>query len=322
MSHAAFASPATSSPGASTSSGHVSGAIDVFTVKSLVVPVLSAPALTIEHCDRLLALLLEHEAQSVNAYAEGLRADYLSHRATWHEFISDQGRLREHWARMGKPIGASSSIVAAIADNYAPPPEFRCPPPDASIDRKLGAMASWLKSLKGIKDLDAIIARTTPEELSRQVEKLNEHYRALLGTANAPYRERIRVSTQRSKSLDTLDVHTRVTNGLLSDYAAFTRALSRSRAMIRAAEGLIVVRRWQLRHGRDDAPPSLDAAAKEAGLPSLPVDPYDGRPIRLADVNGQPTVYAIGPDGKDDGGRIDGDRSPDSGDLLLRLPGS
>ena len=183
-------------------------------------------------------------------------------------------------------------------------------------------MASWMKSLKGIKNLDAIIARTTPEELSRQVEKLNEHLSRIAGHGERPVSRAHSSVNERPKSLDTLDVHTRVTNGLLSDYAAFTRALSRSKAMIRAAEGLIVVRRWQLRHGRDDAPPSLDAAAKEAGLPSLPVDPYDGRPIRLADVNGQPTVYAIGPDGKDDGGRIDGDRSPDSGDLLLRLPGS
>ena len=97
--------------------GHVSSAIDVFTVKSLIVPLLTAPGLTIEHCDRLLALLLEHEARSVDAYAEGLRADYLSYRATWHDLIFDQGRLREHWARIGKPIGASSSIVAAIASN-------------------------------------------------------------------------------------------------------------------------------------------------------------------------------------------------------------
>ena len=153
--------------------------------------------------------------------------------------------------------------------------EFRRPPPDASVGRKLGAMAEWMKSLKSIKQLDAIIARTTPEELSRQVEKLNELYRGLLGAADAPYLERIRKANERPKSLDTLDVHTRVTSGLLSDYTPFTRALSRAKATIRVAEGLIVVRRWQLRHGRDDSPPSLDAAAKEAGLPSPA-----GRPLR------------------------------------------
>ena len=302
--------------------GHVSSAMDVFTVKSMIMPVLTAPGLTTAHCDRLLALLLEHEAQSVDAYSEGLRADYLSYRATWHELIFDQGRLREQQARIGKPVGASSSIVAAIADNDAPPEEFRCPPPGASVARKLGAMSEWMKSLKSFKQLDALIARTTPEDLSGQVAKLNELYRGLLGAAGAPYLERMRKSKEWPKSLDTLDLHTRVTKGLLSDYTHFTKALSRSKATIRVAEGLIVVRRWQLRHGRDDSPPSLDAAAKEAGLRSLPVDPYDGRPIRLSDVKGQPTVYAVGPDVRDDGGRIDSDATSDGGDVLLRLPGS
>jgi hypothetical protein len=66
-------------------------------------------------------------------------------------------------------------------------------------------------------------------------------------------------------------------------------------------------------------PPSLEAAAKEAGLPAVPVDPYDARPIRFAVVDGQPTVYSIGQDGRDDGGKTDNARTPDSGDLLLRL---
>ena len=52
----------------------------------------------------------------------------------------------------------------------------------------------------------------------------------------------------------------------------------------------------------------------------VPIDPYDNQPIRLAVVDGQPTVYSIGQDGRDDGGKIDNARSPDSGDVLLRLP--
>ena len=59
---------------------------------------------------------------------------------------------------------------------------------------------------------------------------------------------------------------------------------------------------------------------KEAGLTSVPVDPFDGQPIRFAIVDGQPTVYAVGRDGRDDGGKIDNARTPDSGDVLLRLP--
>ena len=46
-------------------SGLVSSAIDGFAVKDLVLPVLTAPGLTVEQCDRLLALLMEHDGRSV-----------------------------------------------------------------------------------------------------------------------------------------------------------------------------------------------------------------------------------------------------------------
>ena len=88
---------------------------------------------------------------------------------------------------------------------------------------------------------------------------------------------------------------------------------------MRAAEGLVLVRRWQLRHG-GELPPSLEAAAQEAGRPAVSLDPYDRRPIRFAVVAGRPTVYAIGQDGRDDGGRVNNARTPDAGDVVLRLP--
>ena len=53
----------------------------------------------------------------------------------------------------------------------------------------------------------------------------------------------------------------------------------------------------------------------------MPLNPYDGRPIRFAVVDDLPTVYAIGQDGRDDGGSVDNLRTPDSGDVVLRLPG-
>ncbi len=303
--------------------GMVSSSNDGVAVKTVVLPLLTTPGLTIAHCDRLLALLVEYDERSVDAYIEGLRTDYLANRTTWHELIVDQAGLREHWARRGTPIDPSLSIVAEIAEpvvnsalsKNAPPPM-----PQPGIGQKLQDLARQVTSLKNTPNLDARIARTTPEELSRQVEKLNEVYRRMMAVADAPYPEQIRKASERPRSLDSPDIPTRVTRGLVSDYTAFATVLARSKAMIRAAEGLALVRRWQLRHG-GALPPTLEAAANEAGRPSVPLDPYDRRPIRFAVVDGQPTVYAIGQDGRDDGGRVDNWRTPGSGDVLLRLPG-
>ena len=79
--------------------------------------------------------------------------------------------------------------------------------------------------------------------------------------------------------------------------------------MVRDAQGLVAVRRWQLRHA-GASPPSLADAAKDAGLPAVPIDPYTGGPIRMAVIADQPVVYCVGEDGRDDQGRKDAIRSP------------
>ena len=55
----------------------VSASADRGAIEHVVMPTLIAKGLTIEHCDRMLALLLEHEARSISAYSEGLRAEYV-----------------------------------------------------------------------------------------------------------------------------------------------------------------------------------------------------------------------------------------------------
>ena len=123
-------------------------------------------------------------------------------------------------------------------------------------------------SLKSIEDLDALVARTTVDELAIQTEKLNEHYRGLLGVAGATYRERVRKTTEHLPSPDEADVRTMVTRALASSaFTSFTQTLTREKARLRVAMGLITVRRWQLAHGAA-LPPSMETAAKEAGLRS------------------------------------------------------
>jgi RNA polymerase sigma factor (sigma-70 family) len=298
--------------------GMVSAATDRVAVENVIVPMLNAKGLTAQHCDRILGLLIEHEARSSDPYVLGLRADYVSTRATLHGLVFDQKALRESWDSLGNRAGPS--IVAAIAEPVVTGVlRAGAVVPRPAVVQPKAAPAQPIMPLENIPDLDARIARTTPDELAVQVEKLNEFYRGLLEVATAPDLERVRKSTERPPSLDTADLHTRVTRGLMSAFTAFTQALARSKARTRVAEGVVAVRRWQLAHG-GETPPSLDAATKEAGLPSLPVDPYDRRPIRFAIVGGQPTVYSVGQDGRDDGGRIDNARTPDSGDLVLRLP--
>jgi RNA polymerase sigma factor (sigma-70 family) len=297
----------------------VSSSAERGTIEHVVLPMLTAKGLTALHCDRMLALLREHEARSVDAYSEGLRAEYVSNRATLHDLIFEQGRLRKEWESFGNQVGPS--IVAEIAEPVLMSAlAGNAPLPKPTPGQRIKTLNQRLKSLRNVQDLDALMARTTPDELARQVTKLNELYRGLLSLSDATFLEKIRKSTERPPSLDGVDLQTRVTRGVSSAaFKAYAQSLGTAKARIRIAQALLAVRRWQLAHGTD-MPPSMEAAAKEAGLRSIPIDPFDGRPIRFTIFEGQPTVYAVGQDGRDDGGRIDNARTPDNGDVLLRLP--
>ena len=56
----------------------VAAAITQVVCADLVKTILAAPGLRVEHCDRLLKVFLDHEASSIDGYAEGLRAEYLT----------------------------------------------------------------------------------------------------------------------------------------------------------------------------------------------------------------------------------------------------
>ena len=80
----------------------------------------------------------------------------------------------------------------------------------------------------------------------------------------------------------------------------------------------MALRRWQLTHR--SLPRSLSNAIKDAGLKSIPIDLYDGKPLRFVVLGGEPVVYSVGRDAKDDGGRKDSKYDMQPGDLLYRLP--
>jgi RNA polymerase sigma factor (sigma-70 family) len=299
----------------------VSSTAERGSIEHVVLPMLTAKGLTVEHCDRILALLREHEVRSIDAYAEGLRAEYVSNRATLHDLIFVQGRLRKEWESFGNQAGPS--IVAEIAEPVLMSAlAGNAPLPKPTPGERIKSITQRLMSLRNVQDLDALMARTTPAELASQVSKLNELYGGLLSLSEATVLEQIRRSTDRPHSLGGVDLQTRVTRGASSSaFKSYTQSLGTAKARIRVAQALLAVRRWQLAHGAN-LPASMEAVAREAGLRTVPIDPFDGQPIRFTILEGQPTVYSVGQDGRDDGGRIDNARTPDSGDVLLRLPRS
>jgi hypothetical protein len=94
-------------------------------------------------------------------------------------------------------------------------------------------------------------------------------------------------------------------------------ACTRSRAELRCAIAALAVERYRLVH--HGWPDSLDQLVPTF-LTEVPRDPYDRKPLRYRQLQDGVAIYSVGPDGKDDGGKLDRKKTMAPGtDMVFRL---
>ena len=86
------------------------------------------------------------------------------------------------------------------------------------------------------------------------------------------------------------------------DWVKWAQGCHRARAMMRCAAVALAAERYRIaeRHWPDD----LNALVPRY-LAAVPVDPFDGRPLRLRRLPDGIVVYSVGPDRADDAGKLD-----------------
>jgi hypothetical protein len=99
--------------------------------------------------------------------------------------------------------------------------------------------------------------------------------------------------------------------------ASVAWAFHRVKAELRCAAAALAAERYRLAKGH--WPERLDDLVPDFLL-AVPTDPFDGRPLRLRRTADVIIVYSVGPDGEDNGGRLDrkGERAPGN-DLGFQL---
>jgi hypothetical protein len=93
-------------------------------------------------------------------------------------------------------------------------------------------------------------------------------------------------------------------------------AFHRGQAELRCAVVMIAVERYRQANNRwpdtlTDLVPTL--------LPQVPLDPFDGAPLRYRRLDDGVVIYSVGPDGTDNGGKLDKNPTKEGTDLGLRL---
>jgi hypothetical protein len=272
----------------------VAAAMSQYVCAEMIPRFLAATGLRAEHCDRLLTFFTAHESKSIEAYTEFLRVEYLMTRITVRDLVQHQSVIAEQFG-----LKPGQSVVNSLASGVL------------GTDRPHDSKAFP-------EDADSQVARTSPAKFTKTERELGQYYGSLLKLDGKPYASRIQQAIAVKLSGGD-DILSRLVALMTPSPEPFVRAMARESATIRATECLIAIRRWQL--GHRGTPQNMASAIKGSPLKAVPVDPYDGKPMRLTSLDGQPVVYSVGRDGKDDGARTDSDRDTrPTGDLIYRLP--
>jgi hypothetical protein len=279
-------------PRGSITSQLVSVALNQVSYRALAAPIVAHPGFSGRTSASLLKILKDHDRAMVDPYAEALMTEYLMTRHTMRDAIKRGPELaRELGAEPGDSL-------------YGTLRKFNGPPTSAPA--------------KDPQDLaiDAAIAEMTLATARKDVDRENRYFRALLALTPRRPIDRLRAIPD-PKTLDTGDDLSKLVLLIKPDSTLLITTLGRDLASLRGTECLVALRRWQV---VEKTPPTdLLAVCKAAGLPTVPIDPHSGKPMKLAIVDGSPVIYSIGIDGKDDGGLVDSKFETQPGDILFRL---
>jgi len=168
--------------------------------------------------------------------------------------------------------------------------------------------AIWKKSHAVLLEMmtEAVdIARLPPEKQREEFEKLTSRVKGIMVRSRPSLADWV-IPPDRVWVNLTLPAVLKVAESFL-----------RNQAELRCGIVALAVERYRLAHG--NWPESLDQLVPKL-LPAIPKDLFDGKPIRYRPLSDGVAIYSVGPDGIDDGGKVDPSNPIKPGtDLVFRL---
>ena len=277
--------------------------MDFIILEAMVRRVITTSDIKREHCDRLLAMLREHDQQSQNLHLEPARGVYILQRVTLRD-IQDPAARRAIKESLGANNDSAGAILLMMNDRMS---MFSS---DGKVDRRVVAF----------QKANELLARLDERQ---EIAAFDEQYRTVVALGQQPHRERAAGWSQYEttfKETAAREMKLLVTRATMVNWGRMFEAFTRSAIKRQGTQALVALRRWQLTH--TEPPRDLAQLMADAGLNDIPRDDYAEAPLKLATLKGQPLIYSIGPDGKDDAGAVEfkpqsGLKGP--GDILFQL---
>ena len=270
------------------------------TMLDLVPDLVARTELTVADCDCITKLLTRHRAETMNPYVEGLRAEYLLLRSLLQDLQTGNGLLPE--TRLANEVndgGRQSAVVDSVSPGYLLASK-------ANVDDVTGRAAA----------MDANLRTFTMADFESERDKLDAIWTELFNVANdaAGVRRAAALDAGAKLMADTAFL------GSLSNITELADQTTWWDTTLNALHCVLAIRRWELE--QTEPPPDLLTAVRRSGLSFVPIDPFDGGPLRVSFVNDDAMIYSVGPDGVDDEGRkvVDSAHSEAKGDIVFRIP--
>jgi hypothetical protein len=288
----------------------VSVAIDGTISHEMTSRVLTFPGITVDHCDRLLALWNAHESSALDAWDTGIKFEYVLLRQLLHlvetgqaQDVDESGGIRERALEKREVARYLNRIAVSTKALQAEGQE-----PDGKDAQLLNVTQS--------------LARYLAVHFRFDHGTLDDFARTFLGLRPPIYQTRVdefsAFTERRLMNEPGLDPPFLI-KVFMPSISLFAATCANDALYLRAAKCRVAIRRWQLTHDGHNS--GLLTMCRAAGLNDVPIDPYSGNALKMAVIAGEPVVYSVGQDGHDDDGQKDAilGRKPE-GDYLFPLP--
>jgi hypothetical protein len=173
-----------------------------------------------------------------------------------------------------------------------------------------GLTASPQNALYSLEDLQLLLV---PGSVKFNRAELLRFHNRFVEIAKRPVEEQKALIEELDASSKNLPVLARALGAAVGHCAA---TYQRDRAELRCAQVIVAAERYRLARGR--WPGKLDDLVG-AYLKEVPLDPADGKLLKYRRDPGFISIYAVGADGKDHGGKVGNDTWKTGFDLGLRL---
>ena len=270
------------------------------TMLDLIPRLVARPELTVADCDRITKLLTRHRADAMNPFVEGLRAEYLLLRTLLQDLQTGNGLLPE--TRLANEVndgGRHPAVVDSVSPGYLLASK-------ANVDDVTGRATA----------IDANLRTFTTADFETERDTLDAIWTELFKVANdaAGVRRAATLAAGTKLLADTAYL------GSLSNITELADRTTWWDTTLNALHCVLAIRRWELE--QTEPPPDLLTAVRRSGLSFVPIDPFDGGPLRVSFVNDDAMIYSVGPDGVDDAGKkiVDSPDSDAKGDIVFRIP--